>query len=290
MSGELSDAYVVARRALLNALEALGPQRDAVVLVGAQAIYVHTGDAGLAVAEYTTDADVALDPSKLFVNPELADTMRRAGFYRDITETDRAVGIWSSRCEIDGVPAIVKVDLLMPAALGGGGSRAARVHGHEKESVRVVSGLEGCLIDMSPHVIAPLESGDTRSFEIMVAGPASLLVSKVIKINERVAAVDHGGRDRRKNKDALDVLRILRAVAIDELAVGIGLLLQDELSRSVTETALEVLPGLFGTSDGPGSLMAAEAAFPLEPSEVTAASCAALVTELLGALDSTRPA
>lgn len=43
MSGEPDPQYVAARAVLLDALEALGPQRDAVIVVGAQAIYLHTG-------------------------------------------------------------------------------------------------------------------------------------------------------------------------------------------------------------------------------------------------------
>jgi integrase len=50
---------------LLDALEALDELRNAVVLVGAQAIYLHTGDAKFAIAPYTTDGDVAIDPSRL---------------------------------------------------------------------------------------------------------------------------------------------------------------------------------------------------------------------------------
>jgi hypothetical protein len=45
--------YVLARRVLLDALQALGSQRDAVVLVGAQAIYLHVGEADLAVPVMT---------------------------------------------------------------------------------------------------------------------------------------------------------------------------------------------------------------------------------------------
>lgn len=37
-------AYIAARRVLLDALNALGPHRASVVLVGAQAIYLHVGD------------------------------------------------------------------------------------------------------------------------------------------------------------------------------------------------------------------------------------------------------
>lgn len=44
-----SPLYIVARTVLLDALDALGEQRDAVVLVGAQAIYLHAGDADIAV-------------------------------------------------------------------------------------------------------------------------------------------------------------------------------------------------------------------------------------------------
>ena len=49
--------YVVARCVLLDALTALRTHLDAVVLVGAQAVYLHAGDADLAVAPTTTDAD-----------------------------------------------------------------------------------------------------------------------------------------------------------------------------------------------------------------------------------------
>ncbi len=58
MPGAPDPEYVLARKVLLDALEGLGEQRGAVVIVGAQAIYLHTGDAELAVAPYTTDGDV----------------------------------------------------------------------------------------------------------------------------------------------------------------------------------------------------------------------------------------
>lgn len=46
----MHELYVLARQVLLDALEALGAHRDAIVLVGAQAVYLHVGDADLAVA------------------------------------------------------------------------------------------------------------------------------------------------------------------------------------------------------------------------------------------------
>ncbi len=45
------------RAALLDAAEVLSTTPGRIVHVGAQAIYLHTGAADLAVAEFTTDAD-----------------------------------------------------------------------------------------------------------------------------------------------------------------------------------------------------------------------------------------
>ena len=50
MPGEPDRLYVEARRALLDALEALAPHRDSLILVGAQAVYLHAGEATIAVA------------------------------------------------------------------------------------------------------------------------------------------------------------------------------------------------------------------------------------------------
>jgi len=68
---ERDELYTVARTVLLDALEALGVHRDALVLVGAQAIYLRVGEADLAVASYTTDGDLAIDPRILVEIPPL---------------------------------------------------------------------------------------------------------------------------------------------------------------------------------------------------------------------------
>jgi hypothetical protein len=62
MPGVPEPLYVRARTALLDAAEALHAHRGAIVLVGAHAIYLRTGAADLAVAEYTTDADFTVSP------------------------------------------------------------------------------------------------------------------------------------------------------------------------------------------------------------------------------------
>ncbi|WP_157930723.1 hypothetical protein [Glycomyces xiaoerkulensis] len=74
------EEYVMARRVLLDGLEALQPHLDALVLVGAQAVYLHTGEAEFSVAPTTTDADIALDTNHLGDRPLLGEALCEAGF------------------------------------------------------------------------------------------------------------------------------------------------------------------------------------------------------------------
>lgn len=114
MSGAPDARYVVARSVLLDALEALGAQREAVVLVGAQAIYMYTGALELAVAEFTTDGDLTIDPALLQRSPEIESAMHAAHFRRG-----KRVGSWVIDRDIDGVPTEVEIDLMVPEAVGG---------------------------------------------------------------------------------------------------------------------------------------------------------------------------
>jgi len=118
----LDPHYVVARSVLLDALEAFGEQRGAVVVVGAQAIYLHTGHIELAVAEFTIDADITIDPALLQDSPELESAMRAAHF-----EKGNRVGAWVIQRDVGGVAMNIEVDLMVPEAVGGPGRRAARL-------------------------------------------------------------------------------------------------------------------------------------------------------------------
>jgi hypothetical protein len=267
--------YVLARRALLDALQALGEQRRAVVLVGAQAIYLHTGDADLAVAPYTTDGDVAIDPSRLRNDPKLAEALGGAGFYADT----RHVGTWIMSRSLEGRAVEVKIDLMVPEAVGGPGRRGARLGPHGNRAARKARGLEATLVDQQRRTIEALEDEDERAFEVAVAGPAALLVAKLHKIAERV---DKPGR--REDKDALDILRLLQAVPTEVIADGVRTLMDEEISADVTEEALSFLRDLFSEPSRPGCQMAARAAVPLEPEDTIAASCAFLTQDLLQAI------
>ena len=74
---------VAARRVLLDALEALEPHRDGLVLVGSQAIYMYTGGSDIAVATTTKDSDIALIPVRLVPTPTLEAAMVEHEFSRE---------------------------------------------------------------------------------------------------------------------------------------------------------------------------------------------------------------
>ena len=62
----------------------------------------------LAVAEYTSDADLASDPAALDVEPEIESAMTAAGFFRG-----NRVGAWCVSREIGNAPTRVEVDLMV---------------------------------------------------------------------------------------------------------------------------------------------------------------------------------
>ena len=71
---------VVARRALMGALETLQPHLDSLILVGAQAVYLNSNHIELPLAPTTSDADIAFDTRSLEVSPEIGELLREAGY------------------------------------------------------------------------------------------------------------------------------------------------------------------------------------------------------------------
>lgn len=113
-----------------------------------------------------------------------------------------------------------------------------------------------------------------------VAGPGALLVAKVHKIAERVEA-----KDRVSDKDALDILRLLRAVDTDDLAARVRSLLGDTLARPVTHEALSLIPALLGNPQSAGVRMAVRAAGTGEDAVTIEGSLIALVGDLTSSLE-----
>ncbi len=259
--------YVKARAGLLDVLDAMGPLREAAVLVGAQAVYEYTReyDADFAVAPLTFDADVALLPELLVDNPRIPAAMEAAGY----NLTDQP-GIYKRD---DGT----QVDLLVPERVGGRRGRGASLGVHGNRAARQVRGLEGALVSHRILAITGLGSQDERAYEIRTAGPAALLVAKTHKIMDRS---NEPGTARLNDKDAFDVFRLLRALDTQALAMETRILLEADLSREVTAQALSSFGDLFGTVTATGIQMIVRSVRGLEDPDVIAASAVELSLDL----------
>ena len=177
---------------MLDAVDALRSHLDSIIVIGAQAIYFHTGSAQVSVAEATKDSDLAVDPRSLADHPLIERAMTAAGFVPN--PVDPQPGSWTNA---RGVP----VDLMVADALSGdGGRRGARIPPHGKRATRRARGLEAAMIDNTTETIRALDPSDTRERLVRVAGPAALLVAKTHKIAERVDAPH-----RLLDKDAHDL-------------------------------------------------------------------------------------
>lgn len=246
--------YIEARRVLLDALHGLRGQLDAVVLVGAQAVYLRTIGRMPTYQPYTTDADLVIDPAHLGDRPPLGELMTAAGF-----ELSREPGVWHAVVRRPGIDddIVVPVDLIVPMDVAAGsGRRAARLGGdHGKATARKSDGLEGALVDNGPILIAALESSDPRSVVVNVAGEAALLVAKLHKLGERAARAP----DRLEAKDAGDVYRILDVIDTRDMAERLASLLSDSRSERATRTGLGYGDQLFRTPNSPGVRLGVEA-------------------------------
>ena len=264
--------YVAARKVLLDALFALAPHGKAVIVAGAQAIYLHTGANDIGIAPYTTDGDIALDPIVLGDTPELEATMRAAGF-EILPQPAGQPGIWTVTLDIEGVETIVPVDLIVPDAVAPpGGRRSARIAPHGRQSARKAVGLEAAIVDHSPMTIAALDPDDDRSIIVEVAGLAAMLVAKAHKISDRLKA---NSTDRLSDKDAADVYRIMQTVSTPDLGDTLRRLRGDPIAGAVTTEALDLLREQFGVRNGPAIAMAQRSlALAIDPDQIAAVSVA----------------
>jgi len=264
----LDPRYVASRSALLDALDALHDHINGLVLIGAHAVYLHAGESGIAVADYTEDADLAINPDLISDEPLFGTALGRAGF----TRTDDQ-GRWLT-------PKGVYVDLLVPDAVAGRPSRrSADLGPHGRGIARRAAGLEPALVDQQATEVEALEPGDQRRITVQVAGPSALVVAKAIKIDER-----REYRGQELDKDALDIVRLLQALDTESLAEPFQRLLTSELSRQSTKDGIESLDRLFARPDSPGAQMAARAVAGIESPTVIAASASALAVDLMTAI------
>lgn len=274
MTPGITPIYAATRSALLDALDALAGQHRALILVGAQAIFLHTGEVDEAIATETKDADLAVDPHELSSDPLIEQAMTAAHFHLDLTNPQP--GSWINAA---GYP----VDLLLPDAVSGraGKGRSGRIPPHDKMSTRVVRGIEGALVDHAPMTVTGLEAGDDRQHEVLVAGPSALLVAKLHKIAERAEQPR-----RQRPRDSHDVFRLLRDVDVDVFAAGFAAMKSADVSREVAVEAIGHLRALFGEPASHGSQQAALAVTGLvEDPQAVALRCAVLAAEVLAAIE-----
>lgn len=266
---EVDPRYVAARQILLDALIALSPHLHAVVVVGAHAVYLRTGGAGIAIAPFTTDADLALEPAILAQRPELERLLRDAGFERDGDKP----GAWVASTTINGEHVPVPVDLMVPdAAAPKGGRRAVDLPGHDRMATRRATGLEAALIDHDIRLIAALDPGDPRTVSVRVAGPTALIIAKLHKLHDRI-----DDEKRLADKDAGDVYRLMQTTDTALFAGTMTRILSDPLARESARISLSYLDELFGARARPGVVMAVRAMEPAVGAAQIQGVCAAFI-------------
>lgn len=247
---------VVARRVLLDGLEALRDHLPALTIVGAQAVYLRTPEAAISNAPFTSDGDLSVDPQLLGDQPQLDAQLRAAGF--DL-KYENEPGIWQRSETIGDKTVPVELDILIPRQLSPGiGRRSAKIPPHGKMSARWIDGLEVSAVDRSPMRVSSLDPDDDRSVTVNVAGPVALLVAKAFKISDRLSQADKRP-DRLTNKDAGDVLRIMMTTRARQVADAFAVLRKDPRVQDVVVQGLGKLHELFGAGATPGVDMAVSA-------------------------------
>jgi len=86
-------------------------------------VYLRVGEGDLATTPHTTDADRALDPALLGGDPLLNEALRAAGFWPKTGTGGPVVGSWVSEQLVDERTVNIDLDLLVPEAVSGEGTR-----------------------------------------------------------------------------------------------------------------------------------------------------------------------
>lgn len=275
-----AELNVVARRILLDALTALHAHGDSMTIVGAQAVYLRTQSLELAVASFTSDADIGVDPTLLTDEPLLEAAMLGAGFHR---RDENQPGLWSRPEQVRDTTQDIGVDLLVGETFAGRGSRSVTIPPHDRMAARRVTGLEATAVDADVLSIPSLEpQRDPRVLSARVAGVAALLVAKAFKIHQRAS---EEGQRRLTNKDAGDVLRLMMDSEPGSVATRVGELLANDRTVGPTREGLRYLQELFGAARTLGTNMAVDA---LETA-VPEATIRAIAPSYLSALRNSAP-
>lgn len=247
------------------------------VLVGAQAVHMYVPEAVTRVVDYTTDGDLGINPQMLSGRPDLDSAMRAGGFEPAKDPKGNPMpGAWQSK-PLPGAPKGVVVDLLVPTGLSKNPAwRAARIDGQVTGAARYARGIEAALVDNTKQRVAALEDADKRLFEISIAGPAALLIAKLIKLGERV------GTTRQDDKDAFEIFRLLQQ-PVEAVVAGWRKAESAPLSRDVAAEAKGLLARLFAEDRSPGAEIAGKYVRGSDDPDIVTQSARTLARELLRA-------
>jgi hypothetical protein len=260
---------VVARSVLLDALTALQHHGDAVVLVGAQAVYLHTRGADLGVPAYTSDGDLGIDPRRIGSDPLIHEAMKSAGFTRNHDIREPQPGTWWKPASVDGRPTLIEVDLMVPGEFVTAKSRrSVTLPPHDRNAMRNTPGLAVAMEDNAVQTIDALDPTDSRSMDVPVAGVAALLVAKCQKIEDRL-----DDRDRHSDKDASDVLRLMITSPPGSVAARFEELFANDRVAEAAALGLAQLRRFFGRPQAVGVVMA-QRALAGQPTAATVAAVA----------------
>lgn len=245
--GAVDPGLAVARTALLDTLDRLGPQASALTLIGAQAVYERANAVDIPeLAPAAGDADFVVDPDLLLDDPQIGPAMAAEGF---VLRPDRP-GVWVK------ADRSVSVDFLVPDTFAGSGRRSAQLpHAQGRNAVGRAAGLELALFDRGTLAAAGLATDDDRVRQVSVAGYAALLCAKSYKLAERLA--DRARPDRIRPKDAADMYRLMLAAEPEQVRQAFAAAERDERFRQVSETGRDHLRSIFGA--GPGTRLVATA-------------------------------
>lgn len=247
---------VAARRVLLDALTALRDHRDALTVVGAQAVYLRTERSTIRSAAFTSDGDISIDPEALGDMPLLEEAMTAAGF----SLKEHQSGLWQRPERVGDTTVEVEVDLLIPHLLAPQPNKKRRTElpPHNEWATKKVPGLETAAVDRSLMTIDSLTSTDARRIEAYVAGPAALLIAKAFKLHDRNQQAATRP-DRLSAKDAGDVYRIMTTISPQDVASAFATLKADPRVSEVAEEGISHLRMLFGAPATPGTNLAVQA-------------------------------
>jgi hypothetical protein len=145
---------------------------------------------------------------------------------------------------------------MLPAAFDvGKRRRSVDLPPHSENVARKTRGLEAAVVDCDQMEIRSLDpEHDPRVTTLNVAGLIALLLAKAHKIGDRLK--ESRRSDRLSDKDAGDVVRIMRAGDISTVATKLETLTAHPIVGESALAGLELLRTQFGAQRAPGVEMA----------------------------------